>query len=281
MLRRTFERIETWLPSTSAHSRTDPTLAGLPSRPSGGSAQTERQLMACSDRVLADIGIAREDIPLVARGRTRSSTRPASAVRLARGPARLAGGGARRRRELRRIRRELAAYNDRDLDDLGIRRSDIPALARSAPARAGLSAGPAPPATSCLPRGRQPLCARPVPGDAALDSKAPCRNARPHEPRQRGGARWACTSASYRRACSAALRQGGVFPAHPLALNRRRELDPVRQRALSRYYVDAGAGGPRGRRPHHPVRDPRGRALRAGAGARRRDRGRTGPTARW
>ena len=41
----------------------------------------------------------------------------------------------------------------------------------------------------------------------------------------------------------AALRGGGVFPAHPLALNARRELDPVRQRALSRYYIDAGASG--------------------------------------
>ncbi|MCC2662880.1 MAG: dihydrodipicolinate synthase family protein [Geminicoccaceae bacterium] len=41
----------------------------------------------------------------------------------------------------------------------------------------------------------------------------------------------------------AALRRGGVFPAHPLALNRRRELDRVRQRALSRYYIDAGVGG--------------------------------------
>jgi len=41
----------------------------------------------------------------------------------------------------------------------------------------------------------------------------------------------------------AALRQGGVVPAHPLALNARRELDPVRQRALSRYYIDAGASG--------------------------------------
>jgi dihydrodipicolinate synthase/N-acetylneuraminate lyase len=40
-----------------------------------------------------------------------------------------------------------------------------------------------------------------------------------------------------------ALRQGGVIPAHPLALDRRRELDPVRQRALSRYYIDAGASG--------------------------------------
>jgi hypothetical protein len=39
------------------------------------------------------------------------------------------------------------------------------------------------------------------------------------------------------------LRQGGVYPAHPLALNRRLELDPRRQRALSRYYIDAGASG--------------------------------------
>jgi hypothetical protein len=41
----------------------------------------------------------------------------------------------------------------------------------------------------------------------------------------------------------AALREGGVFPAHPLALNARRQLDRVRQRALSRYYIDAGAAG--------------------------------------
>jgi Dihydrodipicolinate synthetase family len=40
-----------------------------------------------------------------------------------------------------------------------------------------------------------------------------------------------------------ALREGGVFPAHPLALNARREFDPVRQRALSRYYIDAGVTG--------------------------------------
>ena len=39
------------------------------------------------------------------------------------------------------------------------------------------------------------------------------------------------------------LRAGAVIPAHPLALNARRELDERRQRALSRYYLDAGAGG--------------------------------------
>src|SRR3954464_9061767 len=39
------------------------------------------------------------------------------------------------------------------------------------------------------------------------------------------------------------LRAGVVIPAHPLALTERRTLDERRQRALTRYYVDAGAGG--------------------------------------
>jgi dihydrodipicolinate synthetase family protein len=43
--------------------------------------------------------------------------------------------------------------------------------------------------------------------------------------------------------CLSAPRDGAVIPAHPLALNARRELDPVRQRALSRYYIDAGVSG--------------------------------------
>jgi dihydrodipicolinate synthase/N-acetylneuraminate lyase len=34
-----------------------------------------------------------------------------------------------------------------------------------------------------------------------------------------------------------------VIPAHPLALTPRRTLDERRQRALTRYYLDAGAGG--------------------------------------
>jgi dihydrodipicolinate synthase/N-acetylneuraminate lyase len=41
----------------------------------------------------------------------------------------------------------------------------------------------------------------------------------------------------------AALQAGAVIPAHPLALNARRSLDERRQRALSRYYIAAGAGG--------------------------------------
>ena len=39
------------------------------------------------------------------------------------------------------------------------------------------------------------------------------------------------------------LRAGTVIPAHPLALTASRKLDARRQRALSRYYIDAGAGG--------------------------------------
>jgi dihydrodipicolinate synthase/N-acetylneuraminate lyase len=39
------------------------------------------------------------------------------------------------------------------------------------------------------------------------------------------------------------LKQGVVIPAHPLALNAHRNLDERRQRALTRYYLDAGAGG--------------------------------------
>jgi dihydrodipicolinate synthase/N-acetylneuraminate lyase len=39
------------------------------------------------------------------------------------------------------------------------------------------------------------------------------------------------------------LREGTVIPAHPLALDASRRLDPRRQRALTRYYIDAGAGG--------------------------------------
>jgi len=39
------------------------------------------------------------------------------------------------------------------------------------------------------------------------------------------------------------LHRGTVIPAHPLALDASRRLDVARQRALSRYYLDAGAGG--------------------------------------
>jgi hypothetical protein len=40
-----------------------------------------------------------------------------------------------------------------------------------------------------------------------------------------------------------ALRKGVAIPAHPLALDAARKLDVRRQRGLTRYYLDAGAGG--------------------------------------
>ena len=41
----------------------------------------------------------------------------------------------------------------------------------------------------------------------------------------------------------ASLRTGVAIPAHPLALDEHRKLDVRRQRALTRYYLDAGSGG--------------------------------------
>ena len=41
----------------------------------------------------------------------------------------------------------------------------------------------------------------------------------------------------------AQLRHGVVIPAHPLALTEARHLDQRHQRALTRYYLDAGASG--------------------------------------
>ena len=39
------------------------------------------------------------------------------------------------------------------------------------------------------------------------------------------------------------IAEGTVIPAHPLALDANRALDVQHQRALTRYYIDAGAGG--------------------------------------
>src|SRR3954471_16852243 len=44
------------------------------------------------------------------------------------------------------------------------------------------------------------------------------------------------------RALRASLGAGVVIPAHPLALTAERRLDERHQRALTRYYLDAGAG---------------------------------------
>src|SRR5258707_6538350 len=39
------------------------------------------------------------------------------------------------------------------------------------------------------------------------------------------------------------IADGTVIPAHPLALDAARTIDTAHQRALTRYYIDAGAGG--------------------------------------
>src|ERR1700694_3917614 len=39
------------------------------------------------------------------------------------------------------------------------------------------------------------------------------------------------------------IADGTVIPAPPLALDASRALDTIHQRALTRYYIDAGAGG--------------------------------------
>ena len=88
-------------------------------------AATRSALMACSDRVLADIGIAREDIPAIALASTGGS-RP-DAVNWRDGLARRLEGA----RQRRRVYRELMAYSDRELDELGIGRGEIPGIARS------------------------------------------------------------------------------------------------------------------------------------------------------
>lgn len=49
--------------------------------------------------------------------------------------------------------------------------------------------------------------------------------------------------ATVRPAIREPLHRGVAIPAHPLALTAERRLDPVRQAALTRYYIAAGAGG--------------------------------------
>lgn len=94
--------------------------------------QTRDALMGCSDRVLADVGIPREHIPLIARGldpatvEQRDGWPPIWWRALA---ARIEAV-RRARRDRRRVEGELMAYSDRDLDEIGIRRVDIPTIAR-------------------------------------------------------------------------------------------------------------------------------------------------------
>ncbi|NIA69637.1 DUF1127 domain-containing protein [Pelagibius litoralis] len=75
--------------------------------------QLREALTPCSDRVLADTGFSRENLP-----------EEIDAV----------VAEFQRWREIKRqVRRELASYSDRELDDIGISRVDIPRIAREHP----------------------------------------------------------------------------------------------------------------------------------------------------
>jgi uncharacterized protein YjiS (DUF1127 family) len=97
--------------------------------------QTRYALMRCSDRVLADIGIERAHIPLIAKGLDPAEYQlwePAIRRRWAAARTRLETL-RQARRERRRLYQELDAYDDRELEEIGLRRADIPAIARGEP----------------------------------------------------------------------------------------------------------------------------------------------------
>jgi uncharacterized protein YjiS (DUF1127 family) len=95
-------------------------------------AATRRALAACSDRTLADIGIPREHIHLAARGVDLGDPVAVSEAGLwPRLVASIRRMHQRRRQQLR-VYRELMGYSDRDLEEIGLRRSDIPGIARTA-----------------------------------------------------------------------------------------------------------------------------------------------------
>jgi len=124
-------------PTNTTHQPHDP-RAAADAQPSGLGAfatwlqqrRTERLLMACSDHVLSDIGIAREDIPLVARGQD-----PLQAPERSGWFANLRASldeALAARRLWRRQQAELMAYSDEELADLGIARRDIRSVVRGA-----------------------------------------------------------------------------------------------------------------------------------------------------
>jgi uncharacterized protein YjiS (DUF1127 family) len=95
---------------------------------------TRMALESCSDRTLADIGIRREHIALVAAGldpRRHVPTDPSPAGRWQAARAWLGESAARRKRQTQ-IYRELMLYSDEELNELGVNRRDVPRIARAA-----------------------------------------------------------------------------------------------------------------------------------------------------
>ena len=97
--------------------------------------QTRHALMRCSDRVLADVGIERENIPLVAKGidPVAFQMREPALGRWWHAARDRLDAGREARRERRRVYRELDAYSDRELEEIGLRRADVPVIARGQP----------------------------------------------------------------------------------------------------------------------------------------------------
>lgn len=94
---------------------------------------TSHQLRRLSDRALEDIGTTRAGIPLFARHRDPWRRLPGDAVLvLALGSLieRIESWRDRRRQKLQ-VYRELMAYSDRELNELGLSRRDIPEIART------------------------------------------------------------------------------------------------------------------------------------------------------
>jgi uncharacterized protein YjiS (DUF1127 family) len=83
-----------------------------------------RHLAGLDDHLLADIGLRRDQIPLILAGfPLDGSPRPARPGVVRRAVARL-----KERVASRRLHRELSALDDRMLADIGIRRADIPTV---------------------------------------------------------------------------------------------------------------------------------------------------------
>jgi uncharacterized protein YjiS (DUF1127 family) len=94
---------------------------------------TRHQLLRLSDRALADIGTTRAGIPLFAKQSDPWRRLPAEAAFvLALGDLieRVESWRERRRQKLQ-VYRELMAYSDRELNELGLSRRDIPEVART------------------------------------------------------------------------------------------------------------------------------------------------------
>jgi uncharacterized protein YjiS (DUF1127 family) len=97
------------------------------------SLNTRHQLRRLSDRALEDIGTTRADVPLFARQSDPWRRLPGEAAFvLALGALieRVESWRERRRQKLQ-VYRELMAYSDRELNELGLSRRDIPQIART------------------------------------------------------------------------------------------------------------------------------------------------------